>query len=398
MSDSVDLVMHYPWLPLIKDYYSDLAEKSPNEFISDFLSKDFKDEIFERIYQIFKAAFDNLENFYYYKIDNSNVYLYILMKILLYVLDNKHITNRIANLYSKINYHDLIEENDYNAYQICKDLGLDIQYSENKIQYGLKVTKNYSQKLETNFRIQVLDYLKLENNLRDDYRKLVNMPLKEGYVYIQKRRLMRLIQEYVRNKILEIENEDKSSIKNLKKSLLKIEEFKKLLDKIESSWKERKEEIKYFEDTGFIKTENINIIYPPCMKEILLKAKEGQNLIHIERLVILFFLLALNYPVEEIIKIFSYLPDFDKEKTTYQVNFAKNKEYVPHACETLKSLDLCMAEKYNDPICIKGYYIKKRDEYRKINHPLSYIRRRRFIEKVKADFQNKHKENKDEGN
>lgn len=388
--------MHYPWLPLLKDYYGEISKKSPYDFISDFLSKEFKDEIFERVSEIFKAAFDNLENYSYYKLDHSNVYLYILMKILLYILDNKHITNRIANLYSKINYYDLIEENDYNTFQIFKELNLDIQYSEKEIQYGLKITKDYFIKLETNFRIQILDYLKLENNLRDDYRKLVNMPIKNGYVYIQKRNLMRLIQEYVRNKILEVESEDKSSIKNLKKVLLKIEDFKELYDKIETSWKERKEEIQYFEDTGFIKAENVNIIYPPCMKEILLKAKEGQNLIHIERLVILFFLLALNYPVEEIVKIFSYLPDFDKEKTTYQVNFAKNKEYVPHACETLKSLDLCMAKKYDDPICIDGYYIKKRNEYKKINHPLSYVRRRRFIEKVKADFQNKQNENKDE--
>jgi len=55
-----------------------------------------------------------------------------------------------------------------------------------------------------------------------------------------------------------------------------------------------------------------------------------------------------------------------------------------------------MSKKYDDPICIDGYYIKKRNEYKKINHPLSYVRRRRFIEKVKADFQNKQNENKDE--
>jgi DNA primase large subunit len=390
--------MHYPWLPLLKDYYKNIAEKSPFDFVSDIVSIDLKDEIFDRTLEIFTAAFDNLENVSYYKIDSSNVYLYILLKIMLYLLDNKRITNRIANLYSKINYYDLINENDYNTYQICNQLELDIKYTEKKNQYGLKIRGITKGKLETNFRIHFLDYLKLENNLRDDYRKLVNIPIKNGYIYIQKRNLMRLIQEYVRNKVLEIENDDKSSSENLKDKLIEIREFKELYDKIETAWKQRKEEIQYFEDSGFIEGEDINRIYPSCMKEILMKAGEGQNLIHIERLVILFFLLSLNYPVEEIIQIFSYLPDFDREKTSYQINFAKNKEYVPHACETLKSLDLCMAKKYNDTICIKGYYIKKRDEYKKINHPLSYVRRRRFIEKVKADFQNNQIENKDEGN
>ena len=88
---------------------------------------------------------------------------------------------------------------------------------------------------------------------------------------------------------------------------------------------------------------------------------------------ITFFLNALEYPIEYIIDIFSTLPDFNKEITKYQVDFAKKKAYTPHSCETLKTLNLCMAEKYKDNLCLEGYYSKKFDAEKKIKHPLFYF-------------------------
>ena len=122
--------------------------------------------------------------------------------------------------------------------------------------------------------------------------------------------------------------------------------FKELLEKISASWKKRKDEIEYYEFDG---TEDASF-YPPCIQEIRSKAKEGQNLIHTERLLILWFLLALNVSIEDTVNFFSTMPDFDQEKTTYQVNFAKRKGYKVYLCETLKSLDLCRANKDKEKI------------------------------------------------
>ena len=114
------------------------------------------------------------------------------------------------------------------------------------------------------------------------------------------------------------------------------------------------------------------------MNEILMKAEMGQNLQHTERLIIVFFLLALNYPKEFIINIFSKQPDYDDKKTTYQVEFAKKKGYVPHACSTIKSLNLCMAQKHNDELCLDGYFSKKINTQKKISHPLFYVQYKQF--------------------
>jgi len=366
LSDNFDLASHYPWLPssLIK-YYSNLPD-DPKEFISEIFSSTISEEISERTFEIFKAAFNNLENVVYYKLDKLNVYMYLLIKILLIVLNDKLLTNRVANLYSKINYYDLLEENDYNIYHICnEELNLNVQYLPEGEVYGNKSYENNQQQVITNFKIFFIDYLNLVANLRDEYRKLINNPLSNGFVFLKKKTLIRLLQEYVRNKIKEVEIKEITK----KDDLLNIKGFRELLEKISAAWKNRKDEIEYYEFDG---TEDASF-YPPCIQEIRSKAKEGQNLIHTERLLILWFLLALNVPIEDIVKFFSTMPDFDQEKTTYQVNFAKRKGYKVYLCETLKSLDLCRANKDKEKICTEGYYSKTQEAQRKISSPLQYV-------------------------
>jgi len=397
----IELVNHYPWLPSRKKHYSDISGKDPSdkdpiEFISEVFSKDFGIKIKERLLILFNAAFENLEEISDYKIDNLNIYVYLLLKILLYALDNRIITNRVANLYSKIAYSELKKENDSNLYYICQDLGLNIKYYDPPINYGIIRVKEQHQKLETNFALYFIDYLKLASTLRDEYRQLVHNALSQGYVLIQNKRLIRLIQEYVRNKLLLNETKDKVSLKEFLKKILEIKDFKEVYDKITEAWTERKEEFEFVFKIDFESKENILELYPPCVGEILRKAKEGRNLIHNERLFIVWFLLALEYPVEEVVDLFSTMPDFDKEKTYYQVNFAKKKKYVPYKCLTLKSLNLCMAKKYNDELCLEGYFSKELGDRKNVTHPLRYTRIKQYRASKEKNYTKKQLNKKNE--
>ena len=347
------------------------------DFIKEIYLKYSKQEIQEKILPIFKAAFQNLEQISNYTGNELNVYTYLLIKMLLQILDNKSITNRIANLYSKMNYSELIQESDSNLYDICQDLDLNVYYYELPITYGANITKNQREILQTRFRIHFIDYLKLSANLRDEYRRLINNSLSEGFVFIQKRSLIRLIQEHIRTKILPKESDDKLAFTVFKKKCLETEEFNELYEQILVEWKEKKEDLEY-KEFKFAKGSDLSDSFPPCLKEILLKAKEGENLNHTERLFLVFLLHALDYPVENIVDIFSVLPDFNREKTLYQVNFALEKQYSPHKCDSLKSLNLCKAEKFKDELCLKGYYSRKTDEQRKISHPLFYIQMKEY--------------------
>lgn len=373
MSIRHELVQHYPWLPSLENLYPDIASKNPNEFISDIFSNN-PIEIQERILGFFKASFNNLEQIVDYKIDEINIHVYLLIKILLYLLDDKSISNRIANLYSKVTYSELIKEDDAYLYDICKDLNLDILYYQVPVKYGTIITKDQQENIYTNFKIYYTDYLRLAVNLRDEFRKLINNPLSEGYVFIQKRNLSRLLQEFVREKFFLKDEDDKSSIEALKKKLLKIKEFSELHERILASWELKKEDFEYSIEFKSIDGSDISTNFPPCIKEILSKIQEGQNLIHNERLFIVWFLIAVNYQVDTIINLFSSMPDFNREKTAYQVNYAKKKMYTPYKCSTLKSFNLCMAKNYKDKLCLEGYLSKKLNEQKFITHPLFYVK------------------------
>lgn len=395
MNIPTELVNHYPWLPSLKNYYSEIASKSPSIFITEIFSQDLGAELKERILNLFEAAFENLEEISGYRSDKLNVYVYLLLNIILYSLDNQLITNRVANLYSKINYNELSnEKSDVNLYNICKDIGLDIRYYDPPIKYGVNAVKYQHQNLESSFTVHYIDYIRLASNLRDDYRKLVHNSLLEGYVFIQNNRLIRLIQEYVRNKLLIKESDDKDSLKAFLKEVSKIEGFKEIIDKILEGWAERKEEFEFDFKIDFESEEDIVNLFPPCVNEILKKMKSGQNLIHNERLFIVWFLLALEYPVEKIVDLFSTMPDFDREKTTYQVNFAQKKKYIPYKCLTLKSLNSCLAVEYKDKLCLEGYGSVEPSERKKLGHPLGYTRIKQY-RFSKADFYKSKESNKE---
>ncbi|MBN1216977.1 MAG: hypothetical protein JXA99_16260 [Candidatus Lokiarchaeota archaeon] len=384
-SNLSQLLQQYPWLPSLKDIYRDIALKDPIQFINDIFDNEQYDPIIERISKFFSVAFENLEIFPPFKPDENNISFYLLLKIILFVLNNKRITNRIANLYSKVTYSEIKKELEGNnrrngifiLYQICINLGLNIQYIEEET-YHTTLIRDNKKELKTNFKLYFTDFLHLSSNLKDDYRKLVNNTLSKGYVYIIPKELTRLIQEYVRKKILEINQIDKDNIENMRKSLFNNQNFKSLYDNIYSLWELKKEDFEYSIQVRFEKDKNLMELFPPCVKETLILIKEGQNIPHISRLFLTFFLLALDYPVDNIIEIFSATPDFNKQIAQYQVEFAKKKEYSPHSCDTLKSLNLCMATKYKDKLCIEGYFSKKKEQEQKIKHPLFYTQLKQY--------------------
>ena len=372
-----DLVNRYPWLPSLKLQYSDIADKLPSEFISDIFSKSDSEQISERVLLIFESAFNNLEDIPNPKDENLSIQVYILLKILVYALNNKIITNRIANIYSKDAYRKMERDNsESDLYNICQDLELRVNFYDEPKNFGIKILKDIRERKITNFTIYYIDYLKLASNLRDEYRKLAHNSLRDGFVYIQNRNLMRLIQEYVRNKILVEETEDKASLKSFLEEVFKHQEFKTLYEKIMSIWTKRKEDFDFTFKIDITDKTDIQKLYPPCVIEILKKAGEGQNLVHHERLFIVWFLLALNYPVEKVVDVFSTLPDFNREKTNYQVEYAKKKKYTPYQCSTLQSISLCMKEKYKDKLCQEGY--GKSSEKKKLKHPLFYVQTKQY--------------------
>ncbi|MFX1570845.1 MAG: hypothetical protein ACFFCV_21105 [Promethearchaeota archaeon] len=395
MSDIFDLIKRYPWLPSLKTYYSEISSKDPINFINELFKSEKTEEFKIKILNLFNDAFNNIELIKDYDFDEINIKVYLLLRILLYILNNKILSNRIANLYSKTTYNELNKENEYNLYFIYQDLNLDVIFEENQITYKKIIVKDQEELYKTNFKISYIDYIKLASNLKDEYRALINNSLQHGYVLIKTENLNRLLQEYVRSKLLIQNNDIPSNIEKFKEQLFEVQEFKNLFEHITNLWESKKEEFDYIIDITFKEGTDISELFPPCIKEILSKAREGQNLIHTERLFILWFLNSLKYPEEKIINVFSALPDFDEEKTAYQVKYAIKKGYTPYSCKTLKSYNLCVAKAYKDKLCLEGYFSKLQNEQKTISHPLKYIEVQQYrTSKISQRSNNQNKDNK----
>jgi DNA primase large subunit len=85
--------------------------------------------------------------------------------------------------------------------------------------------------------------------------------------------------------------------------------------------------------------------FPPCMTHLLMRVQSGENIPHSGRLALVTFLNSLGVPSEDIMKIFSASPDFNEEKTRYQVEHItgviSGTEYSSLKCETIKTYILC---------------------------------------------------------
>jgi len=257
-----------------------------------------------------------------------------------------------------------------------------VVYEQTPTIFKKTVIKDQQEIISTNFRIYFIDYLKLSSRLHDKSRKLVHNALMNGYVYIQTKNLNRLIQEYVRLRFLNQNSVNSKELNNFREKLLQNPEFKSIYEKIQAIWEVKKEEFDYTFEIDYKKDKDIKNSFPPCVKEIFSKIKEGQNLIHTERLYIVWFLNALKYPEEEIINLFSNLPDFNRSKTGYQVRYAIKKGYTPYSCKTLKTYSSCMAKKYKDDLCINGYFSRKLNVQKQIAHPLFYVQYTQFVSEM----------------
>ncbi len=83
----------------------------------------------------------------------------------------------------------------------------------------------------------------------------------------------------------------------------------------ELSKKAKRESEKFTMDLGEVDLDCL----PPCMKEILSELQRGMNIPHTARFAITSFLLNIGMTADEIIALFKSAPDFDEEKTRYQV-------------------------------------------------------------------------------
>lgn len=230
---------------------------------------------------------------------------YASAKLLLAISKNQYLLNKFAVAESKLVYQYLNSENIENVFEIGKELGINsFLLKENQIYLNVSEFILYSPK--------------------EQHYKLIRRVLKDGKVLLTEHEAKRIVAEAVKKHILS----------NTIKLSEVPESFKKISEKLESL-------IPHFESKriSYIRAE-----HPPCIESILNSLKRHENLAHHARWVIALYFIHLGYSDEDILEIFSNLPDFNPKKTLYQIQHARRKKYAMPNCSSLSNYGLCVAQ------------------------------------------------------
>jgi DNA primase large subunit len=209
--------------------------------------------------------------------------------------------------------------------------------------------------------IHFTDYVRYAHVIHEPKWKLVNRNMERGSITLPKEDFSRMMQEAIRKRIesslpLVVPPEICGSLENYieeirntlvaRKSEFSIEEFKEIMPDC----------------------------FPPCMVHALSSAKAGVNLPHSMRFALVSFLLNIGMNTDGIIELFKVSPDFDEERTRYQVmhiHGATGTAYTSPSCATMTTYGNCFGK---EALC------------ERISHPLNYYRRKAWIlKKVKTE-------------
>jgi len=83
--------------------------------------------------------------------------------------------------------------------------------------------------------------------------------------------------------------------------------------------------------------------HPPCVARLMDEMKKHQNLPHQARLFMATYLSAIGMNEDDIVQMFSMLPDYSEKVTRYQVGHIRKKGYSVPSCATVMTYGLCCA-------------------------------------------------------
>jgi DNA primase large subunit len=263
---------------------------------------------------------------------------YIVARMIASVLGDKYLIRRFVLAEAeRINEKLQKEPMDY-VLKVCEFL-------------KIEVSEDLGADLES-IKMHFLAFLTNTSQMRSPEWKLVNMPLKDGFVILDKRRVCRIVQEVLKRKFEEeLPLAVTAGIKDAFSS-----EVVELQEVIEQHKKEFSPEL-----NGVIKAE----CFPPCIKHLIAMAQKGENLSHMGRFTLASFLHTIGMTNEEIMKVFAVSPDFREDLARYQIEHItggiSGTEYTPPECTTMSSFGLCFEK---DHLC----------GYEWMTHPLKYYR------------------------
>ena len=207
------------------------------------------------------------------------------------------------------------------------------------------------------------DYLNLAAGFHEAKWKLVNRKMENGYVALTDKEAARLLQVEVEKWVNErVSTPSKFPLPLSLES--RLNEVKKVFDENRSKL------------TGSqLPDEVMNEAFPPCINYCMEGLLAGRRASHMERFALTSFLVNVGMPIDQMVSFYTDVTDFDESLTRYQIEHiagikGNRTKYTPPTCNTLRTHRVC---RNPDSTCDK------------INHPLSYYRRKVWIMQRRAE-------------
>jgi DNA primase large subunit len=206
--------------------------------------------------------------------------------------------------------------------------------------------------------LPVAQFVELSCPLRESSWRLVNREITSGSVRLREMEMDDLLREKIRSILV------RQFPLPVPRSL--CETITPVLSGITASYQEQ-----ILQQFGEVDEES----FPPCISALIQAITEGTNLPHQGRFAITAFLNAIGLTPHEIVELYCRAPDFDVEKTMYQVEHitgARGTEYTAPSCATMRTYGFC---------------IKRTSLCEHVNHPLNYYLIRKKQKKAEKSEQ-----------
>ncbi|MDH7507114.1 MAG: DNA primase large subunit PriL [Candidatus Thermoplasmatota archaeon] len=271
---------------------------------------------------------------------------YPISRMIAVCIDDVYFKRRYALGESVHAYKNLINEPTTFLINIVKEFKLNVKYFYDTNKLG----------------IYFVDYLRNAPTRYKEW-KMINRDMDKGYIIISHKDLARIIQEALRNRINE---ELDNRICDSTVSMV----FSSDITRIKNMVIKHRKNIQTA-PLGKLDYKKL----PPCIKNILSAIQSGENVPHMGRFALVSFLHALKLSNKEILDQFATAPDFEEEKTRYQIEHitgsSSSTSYKPPGCDKMRTYGICPVEEI-DELC------------KKKKHPLSY-----YIAKWSQEKENK---------
>ena len=267
-----------------------------------------------------------------------------LALLIVIATENSFIKKRYALAEAKQSSSDLVLEQKEKILKIARDFDWKINLAKESADSPL------------DFSISFTDYLRNSAHLHDKKWKLTNSILSHGCVYLNKKDVVRLLEEEIRRRVE----------KRLNVKLPKVPEE---LGLIAERVKKLGSEVIGAMETDEIPKIVVQSAYPPCIMNLMETAKSNHHLSHIERFTLTSFLVNIGMTSENVNELFKTFSDYNEKLTRYQIEHIAGERgsatrYTPPQCSLLQTHGVC---KNRDDLC------------RRIYHPLAYYKRKQKL-------------------